>query len=311
MACKENAKKELWSGRPTRLLSGWLFVAALSAVVPESKGVAAEASGLRFGRTAERVRVVIDLDRLVPFEHRLNANATMLRIRLSGVTWRGPTDRPIGNARPLTAFSTRMIGADTEVTLTASAPIAVRSSFTLAPSDRFPAHRIVVDLTRVVEAGAPQPAPAPAEADIVAMSEPTPAESEELFLARGAAALTPPDGRAPDAAAAMEWFKQAVALGSVRAAFNMAEMFRVGLGVPQSFTLAAEWYERAAGEDFAPAQFYLAALLFRGLGVDQDEARATGLLRRAAELGHQRAQQALQELGQTPASAPAAAPALE
>lgn len=63
--------------------------------------------------------------------------------------------------------------------------------------------------------------------------------------------------------------------GSSSAQHNIAQLYRLGKGIPQNFKKASEWYLRAAERWHAPSQYNLALLFENGLGVplNYEEAR--------------------------------------
>jgi len=152
----------------------------------------------------------------------------------------------------------------------------------------------------------PPPSP-PSETAVVV---PAPVEPESGAVARPVEPSSAPQTEADvavslgrraavdegDFTTAVRWFRRAAELGSPLGAFNAAEFYRTGKGVPQSFEQAAQWYERAARGGFAPAQFYLGLLLHDGKGVAQDRERALGLWRTAAGQGLPEARQVLELL---------------
>jgi len=78
---------------------------------------------------------------------------------------------------------------------------------------------------------------------------------------------------------------QAARAGDAAAQFDLAERFRKGQGVLQSYASAAELYAMAAGQDHAGALNGLGALMIEGLGVPADPAGGLALLEQAAGFG--------------------------
>ena len=82
-------------------------------------------------------------------------------------------------------------------------------------------------------------------------------------------------------------------------------MFATGLGVEQSIDTALEWLETAANRDHGGANFNLALIYgtgtvqgsYRLCGVVESPERADAYLRRAAETGHERANQLRRYVG--------------
>ena len=93
----------------------------------------------------------------------------------------------------------------------------------------------------------------------------------------------------PPAAIAPYSIRIAAAKGDPVAAFEIADRYARGRGVPVDAAAAVRWYERAAAKGLARAQFRLAAHYERGRGVTKDLGRARIWYRRAAEKGHVKA----------------------
>ena len=92
-------------------------------------------------------------------------------------------------------------------------------------------------------------------------------------------------------------YKEAIALwepaaeeGNVDALVNLAQLYRLGLGVEQDDTKAFELYEKAAQEGSDDAQVNVAFQLLMGKGVGQDRERAAGWFAKAADQGNPLAQ---------------------
>ena len=119
-----------------------------------------------------------------------------------------------------------------------------------------------------------------------------------------AAAQTPPGSAAPDEAAATleegrrlyfegdyagaraAWAPLAEA-GNARALYNMATLYRRGLGVDRDRARAREMLERSAEQGFAEAQYLLADLLMRNRDADEaDKQQAARWWLSAARQGH-------------------------
>lgn len=78
--------------------------------------------------------------------------------------------------------------------------------------------------------------------------------------------------------------------GDARAQYNLAQLYRRGLGVPQDFAMAITWYRRAANQGHGDAAFALAWIYARGDGTTQDYAESARWARIAAQQGHVQAQ---------------------
>jgi TPR repeat protein len=81
--------------------------------------------------------------------------------------------------------------------------------------------------------------------------------------------------------AAVEWTRKAADQGFDAAKCSLGLMYELGLGVPESNSLAVEWYRKAAIQGFAPASFYL------GMRYDKEKnySLAVEWHRKAAEQG--------------------------
>jgi len=92
-------------------------------------------------------------------------------------------------------------------------------------------------------------------------------------------------------------YKEAIALwepaaeqGNVDALVNMAQLYRLGLGVDQDDAKAYELYEKAANKGSDDAQVNVAFQLLMGRGVDQDREAAAGWFAKASDRGNALAQ---------------------
>jgi|GEM_PF-3422547 len=117
----------------------------------------------------------------------------------------------------------------------------------------------------------------------------------EAMLQVGSASLTDQHGPA-DPARAFQWFRKAADAGSVVGAFNVGQMYRMGLGVSKDERAASHWYDVAAKAGFAPAEVNLGVMKLRGMGGEADPERGTALIRAAAGKGNQQALKLLEEL---------------
>ncbi len=70
--------------------------------------------------------------------------------------------------------------------------------------------------------------------------------------------------------AAFPGFLSGAEAGYVAAQYNLALMYRRGLGVPQDLAKAAEWYLRTARQGDARAQLAIGLMYAEGLGVPED-----------------------------------------
>ena len=70
-----------------------------------------------------------------------------------------------------------------------------------------------------------------------------------------------------------EW-KPLAEQGDARAQYNLGQMYRQGLGVPQDYKTAVKWYRLAAEQGDADAQYNLGFMYHEGKGVIQDNVYA-------------------------------------
>lgn len=86
---------------------------------------------------------------------------------------------------------------------------------------------------------------------------------------------------------ALKLFEQAARGGDTEAAFQLAEMLRIGVqGVPAAPAAAAPWYAVAAQQQHAKAALMLGLLYKNGEGVARDDAQAARWLAQASERGN-------------------------
>jgi FimV-like protein len=78
--------------------------------------------------------------------------------------------------------------------------------------------------------------------------------------------------------------------GDARAQYNLAQLYRRGLGVQQDYGKAIAWYKRAANQGHGDSAFALAWIYARGDGAPQDYAESARWARLAAQQGHVTAQ---------------------
>jgi localization factor PodJL len=110
------------------------------------------------------------------------------------------------------------------------------------------------------------------KARVARPSTPPPQEAERLPTAIGGTQL-----------------RNAADAGDPAAAYEVAQRFSEGRGVPTNLEEAARWYERAAGKGLAPAQFRYASMLEKGQGVKKNLGLARRLYLAAATKGHAKA----------------------
>lgn len=92
--------------------------------------------------------------------------------------------------------------------------------------------------------------------------------------------------------------------GDDRAQFNLAQMYRLGKGIPIDLALARRWYEAAASQNHPTAQYLLGVMYENGHGVPKDINRARSWYQKSANLNFAPAKDALAQLT---AARPAAA----
>ncbi len=88
---------------------------------------------------------------------------------------------------------------------------------------------------------------------------------------------------APAAAEAIDWYKKAVAHGSVDAATSIGLMYADGIGMPKDPAQASTWFRHAAENGDRVAQYNLALMYKRGSGVPQDNTEYVHWLTVAAD----------------------------
>ena len=84
--------------------------------------------------------------------------------------------------------------------------------------------------------------------------------------------------------------------GNAFAQFNLAQLYRLGQGIPVDLQRARYWYEEAAARGNGPAQFNLGLMYEHGDGTPIDLTEARAWYRRAAAQNVTEAQDALQRL---------------
>lgn len=85
---------------------------------------------------------------------------------------------------------------------------------------------------------------------------------------------------------ALKWLEQAAKAGHAEARFNLATMYKTGLGALQNFEQAFHWFEMAAGQNHAEAQFNIALMHKMGMGIPVDYVKAYTWSNIAAVQGH-------------------------
>jgi uncharacterized protein len=95
-------------------------------------------------------------------------------------------------------------------------------------------------------------------------------------------------GRGDYPAAVKEWRPLAVA-GDADAAFNLAQAYKLGRGVPVDLKLAQDWYQKAADKGHIRAEDNLGLVMFQ----NGDRQRALPYIQKSADRGEPRAQYVL------------------
>jgi len=90
--------------------------------------------------------------------------------------------------------------------------------------------------------------------------------------------------------AAAWWYGEAAKLGNMKAQFELAVLYRDGLGNPKNPAKAAQWMQKAAEQGVPDAQLELGVMYNQGNGVKQDDVKAAYWLTKAANQGNESAQ---------------------
>lgn len=81
----------------------------------------------------------------------------------------------------------------------------------------------------------------------------------------------------------MYGYRRTAGQGRAAAQFSLADIYELGLSVPQDSAEAVRWYRRAAQQGHADAQFALGDMYTSGHGVPQDDVQALMWLNLAAQ----------------------------
>jgi TPR repeat protein len=94
------------------------------------------------------------------------------------------------------------------------------------------------------------------------------------------------------------WFRfwTLASQGDVAAQFNLAQLYRLGHGIPADLALARRWYAAAAWQGHGYAQYNLGLIYEFGHGTAPDPAQARVWYRRAADQDIAAAHAALERL---------------
>ncbi len=139
-----------WRPRRLRLLLALvLLLCGVSPVLAQSAPASAQLSSVRFGEQGRFTRVVLELDRRVPFEARLERAPARLVIDFPALAVRlrpDPLGRPRGLATALHGPSPAPNG--TRITVDLARPAEFVARFWIPPGEHSPAWRLVVTHTR-------------------------------------------------------------------------------------------------------------------------------------------------------------------
>lgn len=106
------------------------------------------------------------------------------------------------------------------------------------------------------------------------------------------------DGVPADRAQAARYFAQAAEQGHGEAAFDLAVMYNDGDGgLPKDAAQCLYWLEKGASAGFSKAQFSLGLSYRNGDGVPREYLKSLELFCKAADQGHEKAQQIVSEYG--------------
>ena len=92
---------------------------------------------------------------------------------------------------------------------------------------------------------------------------------------------------------AFDWFKRAAELGNPEGMFQMAQMYRQGIGIRKSPNKAIEFYQLAAEHNYPAAYVQLAQMYQDGDGIEANEARSDAYFKEAIAMGEGSASVAL------------------
>jgi len=98
---------------------------------------------------------------------------------------------------------------------------------------------------------------------------------------------------------AYDYYFSRAQTGDSEAQNTLANLYMLGLGVPQSRPLAAHWYLKAALTGHVPAQINLGQLYWNGLGVPRHVEHSVGWFYLAKMAGSEHAEAHLDYIGRT------------
>lgn len=77
---------------------------------------------------------------------------------------------------------------------------------------------------------------------------------------------------------AAEWFSMAAEQGNPNGMFNLASMYRMGLGVERNYEKAFDLYKESAELGLSVSKYFLSEMYKSGKGTNKDEQRALELI---------------------------------
>lgn len=143
-------------------------------------GSVAEAVGLRFGASGTRTRIVVDLDRSVPYEANVQADASRLVIVLDGAQWQVPAGAESSRRGLVRGHNVEAVApGQARLTVDMARPVRIVGAILLPPSQDSASYRLVVDVVADPNA-AVAPQVAQAQPELVAAPVPLPAGKPQL-----------------------------------------------------------------------------------------------------------------------------------
>ncbi len=96
---------------------------------------------------------------------------------------------------------------------------------------------------------------------------------------------------------ALRWYKTAAENQYPKAQTMLGYLYQTGTGTSVDLSTALDWYQKAADQEEPMALYNLGSLYLQGKGVTKNENRAKNLFTQAAAKGNRQAQQMLENLG--------------
>lgn len=110
-------------------------------------GPVPEVVGLRFGASGTRTRVVVDLDRSVPYEATVQTDPSQLAIVLDGVQWHAPPGAESSRRGLVRGHSVESVAPGrAQLTVDMARPVRIVGAILLPPSQDSASYRLVVDV---------------------------------------------------------------------------------------------------------------------------------------------------------------------